>query len=157
MHRVSGTQGAAPVWRALVQQLHAGAPSRPPAPPAGLTRQAVVFDAALEPPREEWLGTATARARVRSGEQVAQQRPGGIASPREGTVFALDPDMPAPVQRIRFRGEGGQWWLDGRHIGSGAQLAWAPWPGRHRLELKSASGELIDRVSFEVRGATLRR
>lgn len=163
MHRVSGTQGAAPVWRTLVQALHAGRPSRPPSPPAGISRRAISFDAALEPPREEWLidgGSAVAGAmptRVRSGEQVTQQRPSGIASPRDGSIFALDPDMPEPVQRISFRGEPGQWWLDGRLIGHGAQLRWMPWPGRHRLELKSASGELIDRVAFEVRGATVRR
>jgi hypothetical protein len=28
------------------------------------------------------------------------------------------------------------------------------WPGKHRLELKSAGGQMIDRVDFEVRGAT---
>ncbi|MBI5256956.1 MAG: penicillin-binding protein 1C [Burkholderiales bacterium] len=170
MHRVSGTQGAAPVWRALVQRLHAATPSRAPLPPAGLVRQSVVFDGAIEPPRDEWLaGTAQAasgpmqsraaqpQARVRNGEQVALGRPAGIASPREGSVFALDPDMPAPVQRIAFRGESGQWWLDGRLLGSGAQLTWAPWPGRHRLELKTPAGVVINRVRFEVRGAVVRR
>lgn len=93
-------------------------------------------------------------ARVRSGEQVAAQRPSGIASPRDGTIFAIDPDMPEPVQRIAFKGESGQWWLDGRLVGQGAQMRWMPWPGKHRLELKGAAGQLIDRVDFEVRGAT---
>lgn len=161
MHRVSGTQGAAPVWRALVQALHAGRPSRAPLPPAGVERRAISFDAALEPPRDEWFATATAVSnaaasqRVRSGEQVAAKRPSGIASPRDGTIFAIDPDMPEPVQRIAFSGESGQWWLDGRLIGQGAQARWMPWPGKHRLELKSAGGQLIDRVDFEVRGATV--
>ena len=159
MHRVSGTQGAAPVWRALVQALHAGRPSRAPLPPAGIERRAISFDAAIEPPREEWFATtaaapaATTAQRVRSGEQVAAKRPSGIASPRDGSIFAIDPDMPEPVQRIAFRGESGQWWLDGRLIGQGSSLRWMPWPGRHRLELKSARGQLIDRVDFEVRGA----
>jgi penicillin-binding protein 1C len=160
MHRVSGTQGAAPVWRALVQALHSGRPSRAPVPPAGVERRAISFDAALEPPRDEWFATAASASnaavpqRVRSGEQVAAKRPSGIASPRDGTIFAIDPDMPEPVQRIAFSGESGQWWLDGRLIGQGAQLRWMPWPGRHRLELKSAGGQVIDRVDFEVRGAT---
>jgi penicillin-binding protein 1C len=169
MHHVSGTQGAAPVWRALVQALHADRPSRAPVPPAGVERRAISFDAGLEPPREEWFATssaainatasatrtAAASQRVRSGEQVAAKRPSGIASPRDGTIFAIDPDMPEPVQRIVFSGESGHWWLDGRPIGQGAQLRWMPWPGRHRLELKSAGGQLIDRVHFEVRGATV--
>jgi penicillin-binding protein 1C len=121
MHRVSGTQGAAPVWRVLVQALHAGRPSRAPLSPAGLERRAIQFDAAREPPRDEWFttGQATPVARVRSGEQVASQRPSGIASPRHGSIFAIDPDMPEPVQRIAFRGESGQWWLDGRLVGQG--------------------------------------
>jgi len=159
MHRVSGTQGAAPVWRALAQALHEGRPSRAPLPPPGIERRAISFDAALEPPRDEWFTTIAAHAsstspRVRSGEQVAMKRPSGIASPRDGSIFAIDPDMPEPVQRIAFSGEPGQWWLHGRLIGQGAQLRWMPWPGKHRLELKTAGGRLIDRVDFEVRGAT---
>ncbi|WP_284618283.1 penicillin-binding protein 1C [Aquabacterium humicola] len=157
MHRVSGTQGAAPVWRALVQQLQAQVPSRAPLPPAGLERRAIHFDEALEASREEWFvaGSAPAGGRVRAGEQLAQARPSGISSPRDGSVFALDPDMPAPVQRIRFEGEAGHWWLDGRPIGQGASLQWMPWPGRHRLELKGLDGRVVDRVAFEVRGATV--
>ncbi|MBI3370045.1 MAG: hypothetical protein HY021_16770, partial [Burkholderiales bacterium] len=65
--------------------------------------------------------------------------------------------IPAPVQRIALRGEPGDWWLDGKRIGGGAALSWAPWPGRHQLELKAPGGELIDRVAFEVRGAGVRR
>ncbi|WP_234413756.1 penicillin-binding protein 1C [Ideonella sp. A 288] len=159
MRQVSGTQGAAPVWRALVSHLHERQVSRAPRPPAGLVAQALRFEPALEPPRSEWLlaaAPATVPLRVQAGEQVVLQRPAGIAHPRDGTVFALDPDMPSPVQRIRFTGEAGQWWLDGRLLGHGPSLAWAPWPGRHRLALKSADGRVVDQVAFEVRGATVR-
>jgi penicillin-binding protein 1C len=185
MQRVSGTQGAAPVWRTLVQHLHEGRVSRPPVPPPGLSLQTVSFDQSIEPTRSEWMlsspgqATGTDRARdgdsqrvrdgntqrvrdgntqrIRAGDQVARQRPSGIASPRDGTVFAIDPDMPARVQRIAFSGEPGQWWLDGRSVGRGAAYAWAPWPGRHQLELKADDGRLLGRVAFEVRGATVRR
>ncbi|MBL0087294.1 MAG: penicillin-binding protein 1C [Ideonella sp.] len=157
MHRISGTQGAAPVWRTLVQQLHAGRVSRAPPPPAGLVRQQVAFDGGIEPTRSEWMradmaGDALALLQQR-GEQAAQQRPVGIASPRDGSVFALDPDMPSRVQRIVFSGEPGNWWLDGRPIGSGASLPWAPWPGKHQLALKDTNGRLMGSVAFEVRGA----
>jgi penicillin-binding protein 1C len=172
MHHVSGTQGAAPVWRALVQQLHAGAVSRPPSPPAGLVQQAMGFDGDLEPPRTEWLRGDQAvlsatqanvpQAHIRqphlrqaNGEQVRQRRALGIASPRNGSVFAIDPDMPPRVQRIVFSGEAGQWWLDGRAIGYGASLPWAPWPGRHQLVLKDAAGRVLGEVAFEVRGAVV--
>ncbi len=43
MHDVSGTSGAAPVWAAVMQQLHARTPSRAPVPPAGLVSQRVTF------------------------------------------------------------------------------------------------------------------
>jgi penicillin-binding protein 1C len=33
MHDVSGTSGAAPIWAAVMQQLHARTPSRAPLPP----------------------------------------------------------------------------------------------------------------------------
>jgi len=156
MRQVSGTQGAAPVWRAIVRHLHAARSSRSPRPPDGLVAQTVAFDAAIEPARSEWLAAGSA-PRVRIGEQVALARPSGIASPREGGVFALDPDLPAGMQRIAFVGEPGQWWLNGRLVGSGSTLAWAPWPGRHRLELKSGNGSVLGRVGFEVRGAGVRR
>jgi penicillin-binding protein 1C len=160
MHRVSGTQGAAPVWRTLVQQLHAGRVSRAPLPPPGLVQQGVAFDQGIEPARSEWMragsGSSASPLQQRSGEQLAAQRPVGIASPRDGSVFALDPDMPARVQRIVFSGETGQWWLDGRAIGHGPNLPWAPWPGRHQLELKDSAGRVLGRVGFEVRGAVLK-
>ena len=95
--------------------------------------------------------------RVRAGEQIAGRRVIGIDAPRDGTIVALDPDMPAAVQRMALRGEPGQWWLDGRLLGQGAQLDWRPWPGHHRLELRDARGRAIDEVAFEVRGARLAR
>jgi penicillin-binding protein 1C len=80
----------------------------------------------------------------------------GISSPSEGAIFALDPDMPAAVQRVRFEGERGTWVLDGRRLGQGRSLHWAPWPGRHELRLLAADGREIERVRFEVRGAAVK-
>ena len=171
MHGVSGTQGAAPVWRALVQHLHARQVSTAPRPPPGLQHQAIRFDNAIEPPREEWwvkpavqpgdvvevAEVAQPVLTIKVGDQISHQQASGIASPRQGSIFALDPDMPARVQRIAFVGQAGQWWLDGKHLGSGPRQAWAPWPGRHRLVLKAPDGQTLDEVAFEVRGATVRR
>ncbi len=61
MHDVSGTSGAAPIWAALMAQLHARAPSRAPAPPRSVVRQAVRFGPGqeggtpLEAARAEWF------------------------------------------------------------------------------------------------------
>ena len=127
MHAVSGVEGAAPVWQRIVGALHEGAPSRrPPPTPASASAQAIP----VAPP------------------------PFGIAHPRDGSVFALDPDIPPAAQRIRFEGEAGQWELDGRRLGRGERPHWAPVPGRHRLRLLAADGRtLLGEAHFEVRGA----
>ena len=57
------------------------------------------------------------------------------------------------VQRIVFDGEPGQWWLDGKRIGQGSRVSWAPWPGRHELALVGRDGAVVETVRFEVRGA----
>jgi penicillin-binding protein 1C len=51
MHDVSGTSGAAPIWAAVMQQLHARTPSRAPLPPAGLTRSACASARSSKPPQ----------------------------------------------------------------------------------------------------------
>ncbi|NIF74243.1 penicillin-binding protein 1C, partial [Burkholderia sp. Ap-962] len=104
----------------------------------------------------------TARIRnVSTGAGSNARAPLAIAAPTDGTIFALDPDIPPHNQRVWFErvtGNGGRgsWRLDGRVIGHGERLAWLPWPGRHQLELLDAGGKPVDQVAFEVRGAVAR-
>jgi penicillin-binding protein 1C len=166
MWDVSGVSGAAPVWHEVMAYLHRDAPSRQPAPPPGVVRAPVAFDDGLEPSRDETFLAGTEVREVRIGTQpantVAAPR---IASPADGTVFALDPDIPPKRQRTWFRATGvaGQtadkvsWRLDGKPLGKGGQVAWLPWPGRHTVELLDARGQVVDRVRVEVRGATVTR
>jgi penicillin-binding protein 1C len=156
MHSVSGVSGAAPVWQALVSQLHAGSPSKPPRMPANVVSAAVLFDAQREPPRDEVFIAGTEQARQRASAQVAGAVRYGITSPRDGSIFAIDPDMPPAAQRITFEGESGVWVLDGNRLGAARQLAWAPWPGRHELTLQGRDGRPIQTVRFDVRGAGLK-
>ena len=72
-------------------------------------------------------------------------------------MFALDADIPPAAQRITFEGAAGNWWLDGRRIGQGTQIRWAPWPGPHRLQLRRGDGQPLQAVRFEVRGASVKR
>jgi penicillin-binding protein 1C len=160
MHGVSGISGAAPVWQTLVQQLHAGRPSKRPTAPGGVVAQTVTFDAAREPPRDEFFlaGTeprAIAHDKARRNDGLSAGF--GIASPRDGSIFAIDPDIPPAAQRITFEGEPGVWMLDGKRLGRARSLAWSPWPGPHVLTLLAASGEQLQTVHFEVRGAEVRR
>jgi len=156
MHEVSGVSGAAPVWHTLVTRLHEGRPSRLPLRPAGVVVSHVAFDSHREAPRDEVFIAGTEQARQRDSSQLAPQRAFGITSPRDGSRYALDPDIPPAAQQIRFEGERGTWMLDGRRVGQGASLAWAPWPGRHELSLLGPGGRVLQTVRFEVRGAVVK-
>ncbi len=156
MHSVSGVSGAAPVWQALVRHLHAGRPSLRPATPAGVVSVRVAFDAQREPARDEvfMAGTEQAIQRASAAVVAGGNAPGaGITSPRDGSVFALDPDIPPSSQRITFEGERGVWVLDGKRLGTATRWPWSPWPGLHRLVLLGRDGQAIQSVRFEVRGA----
>jgi len=163
MHDVSGTSGAAPVWAAVMRYLHAREPSRPPAAPAGLVRQPVRFGDALEAARPEWFLPGTQQA-VMALDASAGRRPAGgpsarITSPANGTILALDPDIPPQRQRLALRAEGGgalQWRVDGKPLARGAEAGWLPWPGRHVLQLVSGN-QVLDEVRVEVRGAGVKK
>ena len=154
MHGVSGVSGAAPVWRALVEHLHRGRPSLWPGAPVGVIAESVTFDAAREPVREEFFMRGTEQGRQTAGTQMALAQRYGITSPRDGSIFAIDPDIPPAAQRISFEGEYGAWVLDGKRLGSAKEWSWAPWPGRHELKLVAGDGRALQTVRFEVRGAT---
>ncbi len=153
MHSVSGVSGAAPVWAALVKALHGGQPSSAPSMPAGVVAARIAFDAAREPTRDEVFLAGTEQVVQRATAQVGGTERFGIVSPRDGSIFAIDPDMPPAAQRITFEGESGVWMLDGKRLGVGRRLTWSPWPGRHRLALVGQDGATLEAVRFEVRGA----
>jgi len=181
MWDVSGTSGAAPVWAALMNYLHQTEPSRAPAPPTGVLQKQVTFaDAAgrpVEAARSEWFLRGTEQAllaidsgaadadRTRSGGQKGLKYSGSAASvaaritaPANGTIVALDPDIPPNRQRLGFAAEGHQlrWRMDGKEFARGAQAQWLPWPGRHVVQLVDNSGQVVDEIRLEVRGAGVR-
>lgn len=159
MHDVSGVSGAAPVWLELVNYLHRHAVSERPRPHRGVVQARLTFDGNIEADREELFLPGTETTRVTA--KLAQTIRTTIAYPGDGTLIALDPDMPEAVQRVRFLASpplpGHRWLLDGEELGAASlPLLWAPQPGRHRLSLVDETGMLLDSVSFEVRGALVR-
>ena len=165
MKDVSGIAGAAPLWRDIVQRLHAHEMSAPAAAPRDVARRMVAFDPTVEAPRGEWFVRGTAMDVIRSAAGGTPDADGsGRSSPRirypaSGAVIALDPDIAEGAQRVVFEAaptlDGMRWRLDGREVEGEpgrARVGWAPTPGPHSLALEDATGRLLSTVTFEVRG-----
>lgn len=158
MRDVSGMSGAAPVWREIMDWLPRDRADRPsPVAPQGVVARRIRFEPASEPPRREWFLAGTAMDVVRGAQQEALAR---IAYPADGTVVALDPDIPPNRQRIPLQlssaaPPGWRWVLGDHPLGRADRpQTWLPQPGRHRLSLVDAQGRTVESVRFEVRGLT---
>ena len=160
MRGVSGVTGAAPVWQALVRSLQADHGSIAPTPPTGVRRVRLPADPITrEPARAEFLLAGTAPARPTGASAVPNDAatavptgaPLGILHPVDGSVYAIDPDIPAQAQRLRFEGRAGLWVLNGHRLGVGSHWDWAPEPGQHRLRLEPAGSAPAQEIRFEVR------
>lgn len=154
MRAVSGTSGAAPVWRDVMLALHAGRPGKPPAMPADVEARQIALPGTREPPRREYFIRGTAQSEM-AAAPAASRRP-RITSPVSGSVYALDPDIPLDRQRlgIAVSGEvtGYRLILDKQTLGdadAGQQIL--PRPGSHMLALVDPGGRMVDRVRFTVR------
>jgi penicillin-binding protein 1C len=149
MWNVSGISGAAPVWVEIMNWLHRNRTSSAPKPPPGLLAQVT----AGESSRQEWFIQGTENA-VLPGTAAMGFR---IVYPASGTIFALDPDIPAEDQKLFFEAQPKdnllRWVLDGRQIGDAGELfLWTPVRGKHALALIDASKRTVDSITFEVRG-----
>lgn len=149
MRAVSGTSGAAPVWRDVMLAL---GPGRAPAMPAGVEVRAV--RALSGPAYREYFLAGTAQG-VMAAVPESARRP-KIVNPIAGSVYALDPDIPADRQRLVVGVTGPviahRLVLDRQDLGpadSGPQVL-AP-PGAHLLKLVDVDGRTVDQVRFTVR------
>ncbi|HVJ00875.1 MAG TPA: penicillin-binding protein 1C [Sphingomonas sp.] len=154
MRAVSGTSGAAPVWRDVMLALHREAPGRPLPRPAGVEQRSIRFAAGIERPRREYFLAGTALAEV-AAAPAASRRP-RIVNPVAGSVYALDPDIPADRQRLAITvsgdATGHRLMLDRNELGpaDSRPLVHAP-PGQHRLRLVDLGGRVVDQILFTVR------
>jgi len=141
---VSGVVGAAPVWRAVMRHLHREVPGGRLGG-AGPEARAVRFEPAIEPPRTELFVPGTALDVVRVAATPARPR---IVAPADGTVIALDPDIPRARQRVAIVIAGtGAVAVDGHAVAGGL---WDPLPGYHRLVLTDG-GRVLDATRLTVR------
>ncbi len=154
MWDVSGVTGAAPVWLDIMQRLHRSDSSAPRTPPPGVVSTMVELKD-MGRTRPEWFLSGTETPVISSAPGALQRR---IRYPAQGTIIALDPDIPEGMQRIFFEADAGttgtRWDLDGQSVGTADTLVfWGPKPGRHRLSLLDDSDRVLDSVEFEVRGS----
>lgn len=154
MHDVSGVTGAAPVWAALVEELHRNLPESAPSTPAGVVARSVHFVPAVEAPRVEYFVAGTESGVVRGVDRSLALAT--IRSPPDATIIALDPDIPPQLQRVPIEVGGDPSGLRvrvGRTVLGDATkpILWQPRRGRHQLVLEDASGRALDRVSLLVR------
>ncbi|MBO9621754.1 MAG: penicillin-binding protein 1C [Sphingomonas sp.] len=154
MRAVSGTSGAAPVWRDVMLALHRETPGRALPRPAGVEQRTVRFAAGIEQPRREYFLSGAGLSEV-AAAPAASRRP-RIVNPVAGSVYALDPDIPADRQRlaIAVTGDttGHRLLLDRGDLGpaDSRPLVQAP-PGQHRLRLVDLGGRVVDQILFTVR------
>ena len=158
MQDVSGVTGAAPVWQELMLALHAGVPSPAPALPRGVTAALAHFSRAVEPSRRELF---LAEPHVQSASELvthitAVDGIARIASPSNGMVIAIDPDIPPSHQRVPLSARGGVEGLvlklNGTTIGPAQRnVMWSPQPGTWLLALEDGAGHTLDSARFTVR------
>lgn len=166
MHHVTGISGAGPIWadvmEAAAARLGAG---RFRDPPSGLVRRRVQFaanDGRVEASRDEWFARGTEPAGPLIAVRESQGVGARITAPTDGSVIALDPDIPADRQVVQLASgdpaHASCWQVNGEPIGCAtAPLRWHPVPGDHVVRLLDAQGQERDRVSLTVRGQLARR
>lgn len=162
MHNVTGITGAGPIWADVMEAATAkfGA-GRAAAAPASLVRRHVRFLAGgshIEAARDEWFMRGTEPA---AGTIAAREESGAgarIVTPTDGTIIALDPDIPPANQRVLLQsGDGAQagcWTVNDQSLGcSASPVRWAPVAGDVVIRLLDASGQERDRANLIVRGS----
>ena len=165
MHSVTGTTGAGPIWADVMEAaaVRFGV-SRPTTAPATLVKRRVNFSLLandrLEASRDEWFERGT-EPNSHATMQVAAREASGsgarILSPTDGTIIALDPDIPTKNQRVALKSgdvaQAGCWEVNGESLGcSEGNGFWSPSAGNFTIRLLDKAGEERDRVSLTVRG-----
>ena len=183
MWNVSGTTGAAPIWAEVMSYLHRDRSSTAPEPPPGVIQKAVELTneigMPLEAPYQEWFIQGTEQALFTLKRFDLQHDMQGVAQsadskrvvkphakivmPTQGTILALDPDIPEQAQQVVLRAEqlGAQhtvqWRINDKPLAKGDSATWRPWPGHHEIALTDDTGATLDRIKIEVRGAVVSR
>ena len=161
MWNVSGITGAAPIWLEVMNYLHRSTPSKSPQPSEGVISKKIAFQNRIEPERDEWFILGTEPIGLIAGETLFSlhsfHKKPRITYPIDGTIIALDPDVPETHQMLFFEAEGVsnnfEWLLNKEKIcDSIMAISWRPQKGKYILSLVDKQKGIIDSVTFEVKG-----
>ncbi|MEE9910927.1 MAG: penicillin-binding protein 1C [Deltaproteobacteria bacterium] len=150
MWNVSGIAGAAPVWRAVMSDLHGRDALFHPRAPGGLIRTKPAGGNG----RAEWFIAGTQPDHGAAASVTGARR---IIYPPSGAVIALDPDIPGHLQKVGFVAQSdgqppSRWVLNDRLLADqGPTILWTPKAGRHVLALTDEENKIVDSVEFEVK------
>ncbi|MBW4422941.1 MAG: penicillin-binding protein 1C [Nostoc desertorum CM1-VF14] len=182
MRQVSGVAGAAPLWNRIMLHLHEHQEPGDFPPPEGLVQLPICAISGLRPTPDctsvvqEYFYPEDKIAYERENqfnlppeydEWLAKQQQSSfvsnnlrILSPHHGDLFLLYPGEEAK-QKLEFKLAGNksapvEWWLNGEKldINSANSLFWNLRPGKWTLEARS--GEMSDKVSFQVELASIK-
>ena len=163
MWNVSGVTGAAPVWLEIMNYLHHNGHSNPVLPPAGVIAKEIKFQNNIEHARLEWFIQGTEPINIITDDESlltkSEENP-HIIYPANGTIIALDPDIPTKNQFLFFEARTDNkkfdWVLNNEKIGdSNAIVLWKPKRGKYLLSMMNNQNNIVDSVTFEVRGAAV--
>ena len=147
MRDVSGVSGAGPIWREVMEKLHEKKESLKPKVP-----ESVSYDTAKQTYYEIGMDGI-----LDTNESLSKRKiPPKIIVPAHDTIFAYDPDIPFPHQKILFRlnvyQTGWKWILNKKNLGNANEpFFWDVEKGVFVLELIDETGKDLDKVNFEVR------
>jgi penicillin-binding protein 1C len=151
MTGVSGTSGAAPIWNRVMRLLHQVRLPAPMVIPAGIVVNQVSFVPQIEQQRSELFLQGLQRDTIQV--MTKKDMKPSIIQPIDGTIIALDPDIPEANQLIRFAIAGTnndvELVLNGKNVQIG--MLWHPVLGKHKLQIMDQDKNIIDQVSFSVR------
>ncbi len=155
MWNVSGITGAAPIWIEMMNFLHRNDSNPKREPPDTVVKKKIEVSEDRECFREEWFIRGT---EPNTKEQRIGQYNQRILYPPSGAVVALDPDIPAELQKIFFISQANEdrlrWTLNGKIMDAvGKTIPWTPVAGEYLLTIADRHEKVLDFVYFEVRGA----
>ena len=137
--------------------------SNPVLAPAGVIAREIKFQNNIEHARLEWFIQGTEPINMMTDDESlltkSEENP-HIIYPANGTIIALDPDIPTENQLLFFEAKTDDrqfgWVLNNERIGDSiAAVSWKPKRGKYLLSLVNNQNNIVDSVAFEVRGASV--